>query len=120
MNWLILVIAGLFEIEWAIGLKYTEGFTRLWPTVGTALSMILSMEQPVTIFQGEGMNGPFLELYIACGRRHLKWLLPVIVEFDEKIFYVIEPARDINKILRPTFLPRGGWRSRQKINSAPT
>lgn len=43
MNWLILVIAGLFEIGWAIGLKYTEGFTRLWPTVGTALSMILSV-----------------------------------------------------------------------------
>jgi quaternary ammonium compound-resistance protein SugE len=43
MNWLILVIAGLFEIGWAIGLKYTEGFTRLWPTVGTALSMIVSV-----------------------------------------------------------------------------
>ena len=75
---------------------------------------IRSMGQPVTIFQGEGMNGPVLELYIACGRRHLKWLLPMIIEFDEKIFYVIEPARDMNKILRPTFLPRGGWRSRQK------
>lgn len=43
MSWSILVIAGLFEIGWAIGLKYTEGFTRLWPTVGTALSMILSV-----------------------------------------------------------------------------
>jgi len=43
MNWLILVVAGLFEIGWAIGLKYTEGFTRLWPTVGTTLSMILSV-----------------------------------------------------------------------------
>ena len=43
MNWLILVIAGLFEIGWAVGLKYTEGFTRLWPTVGTTLSMIVSV-----------------------------------------------------------------------------
>ena len=43
MAWLILVIAGLFEIGWAIGLKYTEGFTRLWPTVGTVAAMILSM-----------------------------------------------------------------------------
>lgn len=43
MNWLILVVAGLFEIGWAIGLKYTEGFTRLWPTVGTTLSMIISV-----------------------------------------------------------------------------
>lgn len=43
MAWFILFIAGLFEIGWAVGLKYTEGFTRLWPTVGTVLSMILSV-----------------------------------------------------------------------------
>lgn len=43
MNWFILVVAGLFEICWAIGLKYSEGFTRLWPTVGTVLSMIISV-----------------------------------------------------------------------------
>ncbi|HEV2611851.1 MAG TPA: quaternary ammonium compound efflux SMR transporter SugE [Noviherbaspirillum sp.] len=43
MAWIILFIAGLFEIGWAVGLKYTEGFTRLWPSVGTALSMILSV-----------------------------------------------------------------------------
>ena len=43
MNWTILVLAGLFEIGWAIGLKYTEGFTKLWPTVGTLASMIVSL-----------------------------------------------------------------------------
>lgn len=43
MDWFILVVAGLFEIGWAIGLKYTEGFTRLWPTVGTVLSMVISI-----------------------------------------------------------------------------
>lgn len=43
MNWTILVLAGLFEIGWAIGLKYTEGFTRLWPTVGTVLAMVVSL-----------------------------------------------------------------------------
>jgi len=43
MPWVILTIAGLFEIGWAIGLKYTEGFTRFWPTVGTVLSMIVSL-----------------------------------------------------------------------------
>lgn len=43
MNWFILVVAGLFEIGWAAGLKYTDGFTRLWPTVGTVLSMIISL-----------------------------------------------------------------------------
>lgn len=43
MNWVILVLAGLFEIGWAIGLKYTDGFTRLWPTVGTVLAMAISL-----------------------------------------------------------------------------
>ena len=43
MTWAILVLAGLFEIGWAIGLKYTEGFTRLWPTVGTVLAMAISL-----------------------------------------------------------------------------
>lgn len=43
MTWFILFIAGLFEIAWAIGLKYSEGFTRLWPSVFTVLSMITSM-----------------------------------------------------------------------------
>lgn len=43
MAWIVLFIAGLFEIGWAVGLKYTEGFTRLWPTVGTGASLLLSM-----------------------------------------------------------------------------
>jgi quaternary ammonium compound-resistance protein SugE len=43
MHWVILVVAGLFEVGWAIGLKYTEGFTRLWPTVWTVLAMIVSV-----------------------------------------------------------------------------
>lgn len=43
MNWLILVVAGLFEVGWAIGLKYTDGFTKLWPSVGTVLAMVISV-----------------------------------------------------------------------------
>lgn len=43
MAWIILVLAGLFEVGWAIGLKYTEGFTRLWPTAWTILAMIVSL-----------------------------------------------------------------------------
>lgn len=43
MPWLILILAGLFEIAWAVGLKYTEGFTRLWPSVGTVLALIVSV-----------------------------------------------------------------------------
>jgi quaternary ammonium compound-resistance protein SugE len=43
MPWILLVLAGLFEVGWAIGLKYTEGFTKLWPSLGTAASMIVSL-----------------------------------------------------------------------------
>lgn len=43
MNWIILLLAGLFEVGWAIGLKYTEGFSRLWPTLGTVLAMAISL-----------------------------------------------------------------------------
>jgi len=42
MNWFILFVAGLFEVVWALGLKYTDGFTRLWPSVGTAVAMAIS------------------------------------------------------------------------------
>ena len=72
MNWIILVVAGLFEIGWAIGLKHTEGFTRFWPTVGTVSSMVVSiallgvamkslpMGTAYTIWVGIGMVGTVL------------------------------------------------------------
>ncbi len=43
MAWVTLFIAGLCEVGWAIGLKYTEGFTRLWPTLGTIAAMAVSL-----------------------------------------------------------------------------
>ena len=43
MAWVYLILAGLFEIGWAVGLKYTEGFTRLWPTVLTLAAMAVSL-----------------------------------------------------------------------------
>jgi quaternary ammonium compound-resistance protein SugE len=43
MNWVILILAGLFEIGWAVGLKYTAGFTRLAPTLVTVASMVVSL-----------------------------------------------------------------------------
>lgn len=43
MAWVILFLAGLFETGWAIGLKFTDGFTRLWPTVWTVFAMIVSL-----------------------------------------------------------------------------
>ncbi|KQT13520.1 quaternary ammonium compound efflux SMR transporter SugE [Ramlibacter sp. Leaf400] len=43
MPWIVLVVAGLFEAGWAIGLKYTEGFSRFWPSVGTVAAMVASV-----------------------------------------------------------------------------
>ena len=43
MAWIVLFVAGLFEVGWAVVLKYTEGFSRLWPSVGTVASMIVSL-----------------------------------------------------------------------------
>ena len=42
MSWFILFIAGVFEIAWAVGIKYTEGWTRLWPSVLTLIAMVVS------------------------------------------------------------------------------
>ena len=42
MPWIYLVVAGVFEIGWAIGLKFTEGFSRLWPSAWTIVAMIAS------------------------------------------------------------------------------
>jgi uncharacterized protein YebE (UPF0316 family) len=70
--------------------------------------------QPVTIFRGEGMKGPVSELYIACRRRDLKWILPEVKSIDPKAFYVVEQARDVSKIVRPIATPLGGWRAVHK------
>jgi uncharacterized protein YebE (UPF0316 family) len=70
--------------------------------------------QPVTIFHGEGMRGPVDELYIACRRRDLKWILPEVQRIDPRLFYVIEQARDMSKVLKPVYSPLGGWRATDK------
>ena len=43
MAWIVLLVAGVMEVGWAVGLKYTDGFTRLWPTVATAAALVVSM-----------------------------------------------------------------------------
>ena len=43
MAWFVLFAAGLFEVGWAVGLKYTQGFTRLWPSLGTLACIVVSM-----------------------------------------------------------------------------
>ena len=82
------------------------------PNAGPAITAHLREKgQPVTVFHGEGMHGPVNELYIACRRRDLKWILPAVRCIDPKVFYVIEQARDMSKIYRPIFSPLGGWRA---------
>jgi quaternary ammonium compound-resistance protein SugE len=41
--WMVLGLAGVLETAWAVGLKYTQGFTRLWPSVGTGVAAVASM-----------------------------------------------------------------------------
>jgi uncharacterized protein YebE (UPF0316 family) len=85
------------------------------PSAGPAIAAHLREKgQPVTVFQGEGMHGPVNELYIACRRRDLKWILPEVQRIDPKLFYVIEQARDMSKVYRPVYSPVGGWRAINK------
>ena len=43
MAWVYVFVAGIFEVVWVIGIKYADGFTRLWPSVGTVVAMSVSM-----------------------------------------------------------------------------
>ena len=82
------------------------------PDQGPAIAAHLRENgQPVTIFHGEGKHGPVNELYIACRRRDLKWILPAVRCIDPKVFYVIEQARDMSKVYRPICSPLGGWQA---------
>jgi len=70
--WLILVIAGLFEVVWAFAMKHSEGFTRLWPTVVTFAAMLMSfgllawamrslpLGTAYTVWTGIGAVGAFI------------------------------------------------------------
>ena len=80
----------------------------------TLADHLREMGQPVTLFSGEGMCGPVLELYIVCRRKDLKWLLPEVRKKDKNAFYVIEQARDMSKVLKPLYTPIGGWRAALK------
>jgi hypothetical protein len=57
------------------------------------------------------MKGPVSELYIACRRKDLKWILPEVRRLDKQLFYIVEQARDMSKVLKPVHTPLGGWRS---------
>ena len=59
MSWVILFFAGVLEIAWAVGLKYTVGFTRLWPSVFTLATMAGAFAKKIGHhFPDDRMNGP--------------------------------------------------------------
>jgi len=106
------VVGIVLERKLAFGLIILRVITR---NAGQTLAATLRAKgQPVTIFHGEGMRGPVDELYIACRRRDLKWLIADVREIDPAAFYVIEQARDVSKVLRPFYTPLGGWRATDK------
>jgi uncharacterized protein YebE (UPF0316 family) len=103
------VIGIMVERKLAFGSTILRIITR---TAGLEIARHLRDKgQPVTIFHGEGMRGPVHELYIACRRKDLKWILPEVKRIDPKLFYVIEQARDISKVLKPVYSSLGGWRA---------
>jgi uncharacterized protein YebE (UPF0316 family) len=106
------VIGIIVERKLAFGLIILRVITR--DTCKVLADSLRRQGQPVTIFRGEGMTGPVDELYIACRRRDLGWLLTEVRAIDPGAFYVIEQARDISKVLRPTYAPLGGWRATTK------
>jgi uncharacterized protein YebE (UPF0316 family) len=103
------VVGIMAERKLAFGIIILKVITR---NAGKALAGCLrDLGQPVTVFTGEGMKGPVDELYIACRRKDLRWLLPEVKKQDPDAFYVIEQARDVSKVLKPTYAPIGGWRA---------
>ena len=106
------VVGILVERRLAFGIIILRVITR---TAGPAIAANLrQIGQPVTIFQGEGMRGPVNELYIACRRRDLKWILAQVRKLDATAFYVVEQARDVSKVLKPVHTHLGGWRNLTK------
>lgn len=106
------VVGILVERRLAFGLMVLRVFSR---DKGNVIAQALrDCGQAVTVFMGEGMHGPVAELYIACRRRDIKWILPEVKTRDPNAFYVLESARDVSRVLKPTFVPLGGWRTASK------
>jgi len=104
------VVGILVERQLAFGMIILKVFTHeCGPEIAAAFR---KSGQPVTVFHGEGMHGPVMELYLACRRRDLKWMIPKVFAHDPDAFYVVEQARDVSKVLKPVNTALGGWRQR--------
>lgn len=106
------VVGILVERRLAFGIIILKLLTR---SAGHEMAEFLRAKGlPVTVYAGEGMQGPISELYLACSRRKLRWILPEVKKIDPKVFYIIEQARDMSHALKPLSSPMGGWRNRGK------
>ncbi len=106
------VVGILVERKLAFGLMVLRVITQ---KAGNTIAQALRDKgQPVTQLIGEGMHGQVAVLYIASRRRDLKWILPIVKDKDPKAFYVLEAARDVSHILKPTATAIGGWRALSK------
>ena len=65
----------------------------------------------VTTFQGEGMNGPVIELYIVCRRKFMREIVRIVRSIEPDPFYITEQAGEVSKIYRPILTPVTGWRA---------
>ncbi len=93
----------------ALGHIVLRVFTR---RAGAEIARRLRAEgQPVTLFHGEGLQGPIDELYIACRRRDLPRWLETVSREDPEAFWVTDMPRDICRFPRADAAARGGWRS---------
>jgi uncharacterized protein YebE (UPF0316 family) len=72
---------------------------------------IRKMGYGVTTFQGEGMTGPVIELYIVCRRRNLREIIPAVKAIEPDAFYITEQAGSVSKIYRPFMTHPTGWRA---------
>jgi uncharacterized protein YebE (UPF0316 family) len=68
----------------------------------------------VTTFQGEGMSGPVVELYVVCRRRDLRDILTIVKAVEPDAFYITEQAGSVSKVLRPSMQLPTGWRTALK------
>ena len=74
-------------------------------------SVIRKAGYAVTTFQGEGLYGPVVELYIVCRRKEQREILKMIQHIEPEAFFITEQAGMVSKIYRPVMQPTAGWRS---------
>jgi uncharacterized protein YebE (UPF0316 family) len=103
------VIGIMIERRLAFGNLIVRVITR--QNCGTMRDEIRAAGYGVTTFQGEGMQGPVIELYIVCRRKDLQEILPIVTRIDPNAFYTTQQAGMVNRLYRPNGQAPTGWRA---------